>query len=82
MAGNIFGADNSVSIVYANHQEGSIDNLTVAAGTTIAAFFASKNPGQAATSFKVRVNANSVLADYILQTGDKVTVTPVNIKGA
>lgn len=36
----------------------------------------------APSKWKIRVNRNCVPAGYILQNSDRVTVTPINVKGA
>ena len=45
-------------------------------------FFDSKMPGQESEDFLIRVNRQPVARDYVLQEGDRVTITPTKIEGA
>ncbi len=39
-------------------------------------------PGGRAEDYLVRVNRQPVARDYVLQEGDRVTITPVKLEGA
>jgi len=49
---------------------------------TVEKFFAQKMPGQEPSDYLIRVNRQPVARDYVLQEGDRVTVTPTKIEGA
>ena len=51
-------------------------------GTTVAQLFADKMPGRKAADYLVRVNRQPTPADHVLQPGDRISITPVNIEGA
>lgn len=61
---------------------GFADYVNVEPETTISNFFAAKVPGGKASDFLLRVNRQPVAQDYVLQDGDRVSITPVKIEGA
>ena len=65
-----------------NQGAGFADTIEVEEGTTVADFFAEKMPGRKADDFLVRVNRLPTPADQVLQTGDRVSMTPTKIEGA
>lgn len=65
-----------------NNGAGFADHIDVEDNTTIGQFFASKMPHEGSGSFLIRVNRMPVASDYVLQPGDRVTVTPTRIEGA
>jgi len=70
-------------LLYINNEgSGFADHIEVAEGTTIAQFFQDKMPGRKPTDFLIRVNRQVVPGDYVLQQGDRVTVTPLKIERA
>ena len=54
----------------------------VADGTTIQQFLQSKVSGYKPADLLIRVNRQPVPADYVLQSGDRVSATPQKIEGA
>lgn len=62
-------------------RDGGARELTTAAGTTVAAFISANTSGSFENSL-VRVNRAASTADQILVDGDRVSITPTNIKGA
>jgi len=60
---------------YADYQE-------VATGTTVEKFFSQQLPGTKAEDYLIRVNRQPVPRDYVLQEGDRITMTPTKIEGA
>jgi len=60
---------------YADYQE-------VATGTTVEKFFSQQLPGAKAEDYLIRVNRQPVPRDYVLQEGDRITMTPTKIEGA
>jgi len=65
-----------------NDGGGFADYLDIAENTNIDQFFRIKMPGREASDFLIRVNRQPVPQDYVLQEGDRVTVTPTKIEGA
>ena len=45
-------------------------------------FFSQHLPGRDSADFLIRVNRQPVPREYILQEGDRVTMTPTKIEGA
>ena len=62
-------------------RDGGAREITTTAGTNVAAFIAANTSGSFENSL-VRVNRASSTADQILVDGDRVSITPTNIKGA
>ena len=70
-------------VLYINNDgEGFADYVGVSEGTTVEQFFNEKMPGRKPTDCLIRVNRQPVARDYVLQEGDRVTVTPTKIEGA
>ncbi|MGD0784338.1 MAG: molybdopterin converting factor [Sedimentisphaerales bacterium] len=65
-----------------NDGAGFADYLDIAEGTTIEQFFKIKMPGREVSDYLIRVNRQPVAKDYILQEGDRITVTPTKVEGA
>ena len=69
--------------LYVNNDGGGFaDYVEVAAGTTVDKFFEQEMPGRKSEDYLIRVNRQPVPRDYVLQEGDRVTVTPTKIEGA
>ena len=70
-------------ILFIDNQGGGFaDYLDVPEGKTVEQFFNDNMPGSKPNDFLIRVNRQPVASDYILQDGDRVTVTPLKIEGA
>ena len=70
-------------ILYINNDgSGYANYITIAENTNIDQFFAIKMSGCEAEDYLIRVNRQPVTKDYILQEGDRVTITPRKIEGA
>ena len=70
-------------ILYINNDgAGFADYIDIAENTTVEQFFKIKMSGREAVDFTIRVNRQPVAKDYILQDGDRVTITPNKIEGA
>ena len=65
-----------------NEGGGFADYIDVSQGTTVDKFFSQKMPARAPEDFLIRVNRQPVSRDYVLQEGDRVTITPTKIQGA
>ena len=62
--------------------EGFADTLNVAEGTTAAQLFVDQVGNACSKDYTIRVNSQTVVAEAVLHDGDRVTVTPKNVKGA
>lgn len=65
-----------------NSGAGFADHLDIAEGTTVEQFFKIKMSGQEEADYLIRVNRQPVARDYVLQEGDRITITPQKIEGA
>lgn len=65
-----------------NDDGGFADYVETADDTTVEQFFAQRLSGRKAEDFLIRVNRQPVQRDYVLQEGDRVTMTPTKIEGA
>lgn len=65
-----------------NDGAGFADHIDIAENTTIEQFFKIKMSGKEVSDYLVRVNRQPVSRDYVLQEGDRVTITPTKIEGA
>jgi len=65
-----------------NDGAGFADYVEVAENTTVEQFFTIKMQSRNADDYMIRVNRQPVSRDYILQEGDRVTITPTKIEGA
>jgi len=70
-------------LLYVNNDGGGFaDYVNVSEGTTVETFFDEKMTGQESEDFLIRVNRQPVARDYVLQEGDRITITPTKIEGA
>ena len=70
-------------ILYINNSGGGFaDYLDVTSGTSVETFFNENMSNRKPDDFLIRVNRQPVARDYVLQEGDRVTVTPTKIEGA
>ena len=70
-------------ILFVNNDGGGYaDYLEVEDGTTVESFFQEQLPDRKAGDFLIRVNRQPVARDYVLQDGDRITMTPTKIEGA
>ena len=56
--------------------------MNVPEGMTVEQFFKAQMPDCRAEDYLIRVNRQPVAKDYVLQEGDRVTMTPTKIEGA
>ena len=71
-----------IKILYINNDGGGFaDYLEVESGTTVKTFFSEHGKGEA-SSYLIRVNRQPVASDYLLQQGDRISITPTKIEGA
>ena len=72
-----------MKLLYVNNNGGGYaDYVDVANGTTVELFFKNQFSGDNASDYLIRVNRQPVPKTYVLQEGDRITVTPVKIEGA
>ena len=65
-----------------NHGGGFADFVDVSEGTSIQEFFAKRMSGESVPDYLIRVNRQPVECGYVLQEGDRVSITPTKIHGA
>ena len=65
-----------------NQGAGFAGTVELAEGTTIKALFEQTVPHGSPQDYLIRLNRGPVAADYILQDGDRVSITPRKIEGA
>ena len=72
-----------MKILFVNNEGGGFaDSIEVAPNTTVKKLFGEQLPGRRPEGFLMRVNRQPVASDYVLQEGDRVTMTPTKIEGA
>jgi hypothetical protein len=72
-----------MKLLYVNNDGGGYaDYIEVASNMSIGEFVAQRMSGRTASDYMIRVNRQPVTRDYVLQEGDRVTVTPLKIEGA
>ena len=65
-----------------NEGGGFADYVEIAENTTVEKFFNEKLPSRNAQDYLIRVNRQPVPCDYVLQDGDRITITPTKVEGA
>ena len=65
-----------------NFGTGFADTVEIPEGTTIKTLFEKTVPHARPEDYLIRLNRGPVAADYILQDGDRVSITPRKIEGA
>jgi hypothetical protein len=65
-----------------NFGAGFADTIEVSQGTTIKTLFEQTVPHASPKDYLIRLNRGPVAADYVLQDGDRVSITPRKIEGA
>ena len=72
-----------MQILFINNDGGGFaDYVEAAEGTTVEQFFDQQLPDRKSEDYLIRVNRQPVARDYILQNGDRITMTPTKIDGA
>jgi sulfur carrier protein ThiS len=78
-----FSKESTMKILFINNDGGGFaDYVEVAPSTTVEKFVSHKVAGRDAADYLIRVNRQPVPRDYILQEGDRITLTPTKIEGA
>lgn len=65
-----------------NNGGGYADYVNVSDSMTVEQFFRDKMHGCEEDDYLIRVNRQPVAQDYVLQDGDRITITPLKIDGA
>jgi sulfur carrier protein ThiS len=79
----LISKEKDVRILWINNDGGGFaDYVDVQPGTSVEKFFGQKLPDCQAADYLIRVNRQPVPKDYVLQEGDRVTMTPVKVEGA
>ena len=72
-----------MKVLFINNDGGGFaDYVPVAESTTVEKFFQQQLPGRDPEDYLIRVNRQPVESGYVLQDGDRVTMTPTKIEGA
>ena len=72
-----------MKVLFINNQGGGFaDYVSVDENTTVEKFFNQKLPQEKSEGYLIRVNRQPVPRDYVLQDGDRITITPTKIDGA
>ena len=72
-----------MKILFIDNQGGGFaDYVNVSEATAVDKFFSEKIHGGKAEDYLIRVNRQPVARDYVLQEGDRVTITPTKVEGA
>jgi len=72
-----------MTILFINNDGGGFaDHLQVEPNTTVDKLFSQQMAGREASDYLIRVNRQPVARDYVLQDGDRVSMTPTKIQGA
>lgn len=72
-----------VKVLLVNNDGGGFaDHVELDDGTTVGDLFSRHTGGRDPSDYKIRVQRQTVPADYVLKTGDRVTFTPTKIEGA
>jgi hypothetical protein len=70
-------------ILFINNLGGGFaDHIEVQEGTTVAALFEQKMPNSDASDYLIRVDRLPASADQVLQSGSRISITPLKIEGA
>jgi sulfur carrier protein ThiS len=72
-----------MKLLFVNNDGGGFaDYLEVESGLSVEKFFGQKMPGRRPEDYLIRVNRQPVPRDYVLQEGDRISMTPTKIEGA
>lgn len=71
-----------MKILFLNNDGGVADHIDIAPETTLTQLFSDRLPHASPGDYLIRVNRQPAPADYVLQPGDRVSLTPTKIEGA
>lgn len=73
----------TMQVLFINNDGGGFaDYVEVDNDVTVEQFFQQQLPDRTAGDYLIRVNRQPVARDYVLQDGDRITMTPTKIEGA
>lgn len=72
-----------MKIMFINNDGGGFaDQIEIEPGTTVERLFAQQIQSGKSADYLIRVNRQPTTSDYVLQEGDRVSITPTKIEGA
>ena len=72
-----------MKVLWINNDGGGFaDYVDIPEGTTVEQFFKDRLPDRGPQDYLIRVNRQPVPRSYVIQDGDRITMTPVKIEGA
>ena len=72
-----------MKILYINNRGGGFaDHIEVSEGTTVAQLFEQKMEASNPADYLIRVDRQPASADQVLQSGSRISITPLKIEGA
>ena len=72
-----------MQVLYINNDgAGFADYVHAEPGTTVQTFFSQKITHGGPSDYLIRVNRQPVASNYVLQDGDRISITPTKIEGA
>jgi hypothetical protein len=70
-------------ILFVNNDGGGFaDHIEIEPGTTVQRLFELQIESGKPADYLIRVNRQPTASDYVLQEGDRVSITPTKIEGA
>jgi hypothetical protein len=70
-------------ILFVNNDGGGFaDHIEIEPGTTVQRLFEQQIESGKPADYLIRVNRQPTASDYVLQEGDRVSITPTKIEGA
>jgi len=70
-------------IMFINNDGGGFaDHIDIEPGTTVQRLFAQRIGSGQPADYLIRVNRQPTVSDYVLQEGDRISITPTKIEGA
>ncbi len=72
-----------MQVLYINNDGGGFaDHIEIESGLSLADFFEQRVQQGKSEDYLIRVNRQPVSSNYILQEGDRISITPTKIEGA
>ena len=72
-----------MQVLFINNDGGGFaDHIEIADGTTVEQLFQQRVPHGKPADYLIRVNRQPTSRDAVLQSGDRISITPTKIEGA
>lgn len=72
-----------MQVLFINNDGGGFaDHIDVGENVTVDKLFRDRLPGREPGDYLIRVNRQPVPRNYVVQAGDRVSITPTKIEGA